>query len=108
MRPVPSTPDSDATLARHSIRQGPDGYDAAVLAALAAARGWAWSTEPVAGTPGLGAANRWRALVFAPGDRDPSAGGGLGSRSARATGPTEGAALARALAHMLERAEPTG
>ena len=107
--PVPTDRDADATLARHGVRPGPEGHDPAALAAAIEARGWAWSAEPTAGELGLGATGRWRALGFAAGDTDPTAGShALGSRSARATGTTEGEALARALAKMLGRGEAAG
>ena len=100
---MPSSPDTGAILARHGLGPGPDGYEPAALAAAAEARGWSWSAEEVGGMapdlPGMPHHKRWRALVYAPGSNDPTVGSvALGSRSARAAGPTEGEALARALA----------
>ena len=109
--PAPANRDTDAVLARHGIRPGPDGFDPAALAAAIEARGWSWSAEEAAGVapglPGLPPHKRWRALVFDPGSHDPTVGSAaLGSRGARGTGPTEAAALATALAGMLGRAGP--
>jgi hypothetical protein len=82
-------PDTAAVLADRGLPPGPEGYRLEDLAGAVEARGWRWRIDPARG--GQPSRRRWRAFIFTPG----------GAQYARGWGPTEGEALALALARML-------
>ncbi len=93
--------DTTDCLAAFGLAPGPDGWDAADLAAAVEGRGWRWSVEP-AGRAGAGYARRpvFRAMVFAPGAA-PDGRPVTGLRAYRGRGASEGEALALAVARLL-------
>ena len=85
-------------LAAHGIRPGPSGYDLDAVLEVIAAHGFGYSTTPP--TSNAGRAKRWRATVFGEGLQMGRSYHGV-VRGSRAMGPSEGDALAIALATLL-------
>ena len=95
-----------AALAAHGVTPGPAGYDAGTLAEAAAGRGLTVSVEEVAGASPT-AAGRYRAVLWRAVARDaPGHPGGsvVAHDWAQARGRTEAAALGKALARWLGKA----
>lgn len=91
-------------LSAHGLVPGPTGFDPLDLVAFAARRDWIAAAERTGVRPGSRSSRRWRASVFAPAPRGTAAGVGVsGINGINGTGPTEGEALAVALASMLAR-----
>jgi hypothetical protein len=88
-------------LSAHGLVPGPAGFDPRDLVAFAARRGWTAAAERTGVRPGSRSSRRWRASVFAPAPRGTAAG--VGVSGTNGTGPTEGEALAVALASLLAR-----
>lgn len=87
-------------LAAHGIRPGPAGYDLDAVLRVIADHGFGYSTTPP--TSNAGRAKRWRATVFGKGLEMGRSYQGV-VRGSRAMGPSEGDALAIALATLLAR-----
>ena len=85
-----------AALVDRGVLLGPAGDDAAALAAAIAARGWHVTVEDLA--PSTGGRQRYQAMVFRF-----AAGSSPLHVSGRGRGATAVAALAKALARLLER-----
>ncbi len=93
-----SLADKTSRLAEHGISLGETGYDLDAVLRVIAVHGFGYSTTPP--TSNAGRAKRWRATVFGEGVHVGRSYCGV-IRGSRAMGPSEGDALAIALATLL-------